>query len=78
MKAYLYDTEYGLYEGETFIEADMLEHVEGITTIAAPPYEAGQIPVFDPVCQAWRVVPKEVVMERLSAQGGKINTETTA
>ena len=47
MKAYMYNAETGLYEGETFEEPDMLEYEDGITTVPPPDYEHGQVPVFN-------------------------------
>lgn len=66
MKTYLFNTENGLYEGETFEEADMLQYQEGITTIAPPDYEHGQVPVFDRRKNSWAVMPI-VVARRLLA-----------
>lgn len=57
MKAYLFNSENGLYEGETFEEAGMLQYEDGITTIPAPDYEHGQVPVFDRRKNNWAVIP---------------------
>jgi hypothetical protein len=57
MKAYLYNTENGLYEGEAFEKADLLQHEEGITPLAPPDYEHGQVPVFDRQKNSWVVIP---------------------
>jgi hypothetical protein len=70
MKAYLFNTDNGLYEGETFEEAGMLQYVEGITTIAPPRYEAGQVPVFDAEHDGWQVLPVSVVCAQLRAMRG--------
>ena len=65
MKAYLFNTENGLYEGETFEEAVMLQYVEGITPVSPPDYDHGQVPVFDPRENAWTVLPVNMVRQQL-------------
>jgi hypothetical protein len=65
MKAYLFDTGNGLYEGETFEEGAMLEYEDGITTVSPPGYDHGQVPVFYRQRQAWTVVPVAVVRQQL-------------
>ena len=57
MKAYLYNAENGLYEGEAFEKADLFQHEEGITPLAPPDYEHGQVPVFDRRKNSWAVIP---------------------
>lgn len=57
MKAYLFNTENGLYEGETFEEADMLAYEDGITLIPPPDYEHGLVPMFDPGKNEWTAIP---------------------
>lgn len=66
MKAYLFDTESGLYEGETFEDADMLQYEDGITTVPPPDYEQGQVPVFDRQLQAWAVIPTSIARQLLN------------
>ncbi|HXE95500.1 MAG TPA: hypothetical protein VN642_03785 [Dongiaceae bacterium] len=65
MKAYLFNSESGLYEGETFEEADMLQYEEGITTISPPGYEHGQVPVFDRRKNEWAVIPVTIARQLL-------------
>jgi hypothetical protein len=65
MKAYLFNTENGLYEGETFEEADMLQYEEGITPVAPPDYEHGQVPVFDCGKNDWAVIPITIAKQLL-------------
>jgi len=65
MKTYLFNTENGLYQGETFENADTLKYVEGITPIPPPRYERGQVPVFDPDKNEWTVMPVNVVRQHL-------------
>ena len=67
MKVYLFNSESGLYAGEDFEEADMLEYVEGVTPIVPPPYRAGEVPVFDNLRKSWSIVPVTQVRERLKA-----------
>lgn len=53
MKVYQFNPENGIYAGELFEDDEMLKYVEGVTTIAPPPYGPGQVPVFNPDRQAW-------------------------
>ncbi|HZV82044.1 MAG TPA: hypothetical protein VFF53_07755 [Geobacteraceae bacterium] len=73
MKAYLFNTENGLYEGETFTEADKLVHESGLTAISPPEYERGQVPIFDRKRNAWTVMPIGVVRQLLQIR----TTDTT-
>jgi len=66
MKTYLYDTETGLYEGETFEEADMLQYEEGITPVPPPDYEHGHVPVFDRQKNCWTVIPLTIARQLLN------------
>jgi hypothetical protein len=68
MKAYLFDTETGLYEGETFENADMLQYDEGITTVPTPEYEHGQVPVFDRLKNEWALIPVTIAKQLLRLQ----------
>jgi len=65
MKAYLFDTETGLYEGETFEDAAMLEYEDGITPLPPPDYGHGQVPVFDRRNKRWAVVPVTIARQLL-------------
>ena len=65
MKAYLFDTETGLYEGETFEDDAMLEYEEGITPVPPPGYDHGQVPVFDHRNNQWAVVPVTIARQLL-------------
>lgn len=66
MKAYLFDTQSGLYAGETFIEADMLDYVDGISTVPPPDYGQGQVAVFDRERQAWALIPVTIARQLLN------------
>jgi len=66
MKAYLFNIENGLYEGETFEEDDMLLQEEGITPIPPPDFEHGQVPVFDRRNNAWAVIPVTIARQLLN------------
>ncbi len=68
MKAYLFDTETGIYEGETFEEADMLHYEDGITAVQPPEYGPGQVAVFDQQRQAWEVIPVGIARQLLNVQ----------
>jgi hypothetical protein len=67
MKSYLYSTENGLYEGEVFEDADMLQYEEGITNVQPPDYEHGQVPVFDRQLKAWTVIPISIARQLLNS-----------
>lgn len=66
MKVYLFHTENGIYEGETFEGADMPQYEDGITTIPPPDYEYGQVPVFDRQKNVWAVVPVTIARQLLN------------
>lgn len=66
MKAYFFNTESGLYEGETFEEPDMLQYEDGITPVPPPDYEHGQIPVFDRQKNTWTVIPVSMARQLLN------------
>ncbi len=66
MKTYLFNTENGLYEGESFENADTLQYVDGITPVRPPAYEHGQVPIFDSRENRWTVLPVNIVRQRLS------------
>ena len=66
MRAYLFDTETGIYEGETFEEAVMLQYEDGITTLPPPEHGPGQVPVFDQDRELWDLLPISVARQRLN------------
>jgi hypothetical protein len=70
MKTYLFNMENGLYQGETFEEAGMLEYKDGVTVIAPPLYEAGQVPVFDAEQDGWKIMPVSLVRDQLLGKKG--------
>ena len=65
MKAYLFNSENGLYEGETFENADTLKFVDGMTPVPPPDYEHGHVPVFDQRKNEWAVIPTSIVKQLL-------------
>lgn len=75
MKAYLFNAENGLYEGETFEQADMLVNEDGITTVPPPDYGHGEVPVFDRQRNTWAVIPATIARQLLSIGTGTA-TET--
>lgn len=77
MKSYLFNTATGLYEGETFEEPDKLQCEEGITTVAPPTYEHGQVPVFDRRKNEWAVIPVTIAKQLLRLDDGA-NTESNS
>ena len=71
MKTYLFNTDNGLYEGESYDEPDMLKYEEGITTVPPPAYGHGQVPVFDRRRQAWEVIPIAIARQLLNLEEPK-------
>jgi len=57
MKAYQFNEDTGLYEGEIFADSATLAYVAGVTTVAPPEYGTGQVPVFDCAAQQWELLP---------------------
>ncbi len=66
MKAYLFNTENGLYAGEIFEDADKLTCDDGITPVPPPVYKHGQVPVFDRRKNGWTLMPSSVVKQLLN------------
>lgn len=66
MKVYLYDTENGLFEGETFEDPNMLRYEEGVTPVPPPVYEHGHVPVFDRSRNEWSVIPITIAKQLLN------------
>lgn len=60
MKVYLFDEKTGVYLGETFEEADMLQNEDGLTPLPPPDYDHGQVPVFDRLNNSWTVIPVSI------------------
>ena len=55
VRVYYFSPETGLYQGEAFLDQRDLGHLEGVTSIAPPSYGCGEVPLFDPRTQSWRV-----------------------
>lgn len=66
MKVYLFNSENGLYEGESFEEPDMIVHEEGITILPPPDHGHGMVPVFDRESKTWTVIPTSNVRQLLN------------
>ncbi len=66
MKVYLYDLKTGVYEGETFEEADMLQYEDGLTATSPPDCEHGQVPVYDRQKNSWTVIPVSIARQLLN------------
>jgi len=75
MKAYLFNIETGLYEGETFEDVGILAHEDGITPIPPPDYGHGQVPVFDRRKKVWAVIPVSIAKQLLRLND-EANTES--
>jgi hypothetical protein len=67
MKAYMFDSDNGLYEGETFEEPAMLQYEDGLTTIPPPDYDHGQVAVFDRQKNSWTVIPVSIARQLLNS-----------
>lgn len=67
MKVYLFDVKTGLYEGETFEAADIIESGNGVTHVPPPEHEQGKVPVFDRVSNSWIVIPISTVRQLLQS-----------
>ncbi|NVN97793.1 MAG: hypothetical protein HXX17_00605 [Geobacteraceae bacterium] len=59
MRAYLYDLETGLYQGETFEYEEIIDSGEGITRVAPPEHKSGYLALFVRNSGTWRVVTVE-------------------
>jgi hypothetical protein len=55
MRVYFYSTETGVFQGEGFLEDDVLVESDGATTVAPPVYGNGEIPVFDAIDARWSI-----------------------
>jgi hypothetical protein len=71
MKAYLFNAENGLYEGETFVKDGILAYEDGITPIPPPDYEHGQVPVFNRREKTWAVIPVTIAKQLLNISTSK-------
>jgi hypothetical protein len=65
MKAYQFNEDSGLYEGEIFADSATLAYVAGVTTVAPPEYGAGQVPVFDSAAQQWELLSVAIARQLL-------------
>lgn len=66
MKVYQYNVKTGVYEGEIFEDAAMLQYEDGLTTRPPPDYEHGQVPVFDRQKKSWAVIPVSIARQLLA------------
>lgn len=76
MKAYLFNSENGLYAGETFEEADMLTYEDGLTPIPPPDFTHGQVPVFDRQKNEWAVIPVAIAKQLLQRHDANRESES--
>lgn len=65
MKVYQYNSESGVFAGELFEDSGNIQYSEGVTTLAPPPYERGQVPVFDMALNRWEILPTATVRQLL-------------
>lgn len=56
MRIYYYCTETGIYQGEGFQEDYAPAAGAGITAIAPPPYEKGEVAVYDADAGCWTLL----------------------
>lgn len=74
MKIYQYEPETGVYAGELFEESvNLIHYSEGVTPIAPPPYESGQVPVFDMAQNKWELLPIRTVRQLLQIKSKGIS-----
>jgi len=66
MKVYLYHEKTGVYESETFEDAAILQHENGLTTTPPPDCQHGQVPVFDRLNNSWTVIPVSLARQLLN------------
>jgi hypothetical protein len=66
MKAYMFDAESGMYEGETFEDDSLIKYVDGLTAITPPEHDKGMVPVFNQNHQVWSIVPISEAKVRLN------------
>lgn len=57
MRIYYFAPETGVYQGEDFWEESQAVHADGITTVAPPPYNRGELPLFDAATHQWSLTP---------------------
>lgn len=69
MKVYLYNTDNGVYLGEDYSSEKTALVVEGETTIAPPPYERGEVAIFDRASSQWRVLRIDRVQNMIKSGG---------
>jgi hypothetical protein len=67
MKAYLFNVENGLYEGEAFEDPEMFQYEDGITPVPPPECEHGQLPVYDSQNNGWAVIPITIARQLLNS-----------
>lgn len=63
MKIYFYNSETGVYQGESFGTEIDVHGRDGVTTVPPPAYGKGTIPVFDTQRKLWTVVALAKVKE---------------
>ena len=56
VRVYCYSPETGVYQGEDFLDEGEFDTIEGVTPIVPPIYARGEVPVFDPSTQSWKLV----------------------
>lgn len=56
MRVYLFDTNSGLYEGEDYWVSGDVSEYEGVTILAPPKVENGQLLFYDTTIGDWKLV----------------------
>ena len=74
MKAYLFNSENGLYVGEIFAEPDIIQYEEDLTPVPPPDFEQGQVPVFDRRENGWAVIPISIARQLLNISTSENNS----
>ena len=57
MKVYMFDPNSGLYEGEDYWQSGEVSEEAGVTSLAPPEAQPGQVPVYDRTVSNWKSVP---------------------
>ena len=65
MKAYFFDPESGIFQGEVHEDANYIQYIDGITTIPPLEYNDEEILLFDSQNQKWTVQKVVEVRKKL-------------
>lgn len=69
MKIYFYNSKTGVFQGESFGNADDIRGKDGVTDVPPPPYDKGMIPVFNTLSKSWTVIAIGEAKKRVAGRG---------